>query len=248
LKNTHVSNAALSLLLLLALRLQLVSPTKSVPDREVLTIVVDELGVVNRVMLCTIHDKSVHDWVIVVNGDGPQIHQEEHDQVQILVNRKQEWIQVIRQSLQESIDGMESMTGVRSADHPAMVQFVNVGIDRWNMQSSVYPVYEGISEHQIPKDGNGLSEPSLDSVNALIQFCGQMNLRKEHDTRGNGHEDNGEAGNLNLLLHLLRKEQLVLHQILVKQEMITKGREGEIQDQAHNSGYYEERLKISLPQ
>ena len=109
---------------------------KSVPEGEVLTVVVVVVQMVVRVVSRTIDVGSEKRWypvVAVVDADGPEVYQEEQDQEDVFVDRKKVGIDVVGHALQETVQWMEGVAGKGAGDLPGVVLLVEVTVDQTMM-------------------------------------------------------------------------------------------------------------------
>jgi len=101
--------------------------TETIPECEVLAVIarVEEMMVG---MVC----RTINHWpqqrrhleVAVMDRDGPDIDTDIQQQVEHLVQREQEYIDVVGYALQESIDRVKSMTGIWRRHLPRMMRLV----------------------------------------------------------------------------------------------------------------------------
>ena len=88
--------------------------TDPIPEREVLAIVVVVVHVVVGVMCRAVHDRLEdvgHAEIPVMDRDSPDVDEHIQDQVEQLVHREQEHIDVVGAALRKTIEGVEGMAG-----------------------------------------------------------------------------------------------------------------------------------------
>ena len=96
-----------------------------------------------------VHDRPKHcrhSEAAVVDRHGPDVDGDVQHQVEHLVQWEEEGVDVVRDALQETIDRVKRMTGVRRRHLPRMMRLVYGGVDEAMMKPAVYPVDETISE------------------------------------------------------------------------------------------------------
>lgn len=118
-----------------------VGASQAVPQREVLAVVVVEEEVVVGVVGGAVDDagQNAGDTVVaVVNRDGPDVDQDVQGQIEHLVQREEEGIDVVREPLQEAVNRVKGVAGEGSGDLPYVVRFVK---QLWGRESE-----EGFTE------------------------------------------------------------------------------------------------------
>lgn len=104
-----------------------VGASQTVPQCEILPVVVVEEEVVVSVVSRAIDDSrqtAGNAVVAVVDRDGPDVDENIQHQIEYLVEREKEGVDVVRESLQEAIYWMKGMTGKGCGDLPYVVWFV----------------------------------------------------------------------------------------------------------------------------
>lgn len=141
----------------------LVRSTEAVPQSEILTVVIVEEQVVIGVMCSSVDEFLQQPWdpvVTIVNGDGPYVNKHIKAQVEYLVQRKEERVNVVGESLKEAVDGVESVAGKGSRDLPDVVRFMEMLIDQFVMQETVNPVDAHVGEKEEGKHAKDESWPT----------------------------------------------------------------------------------------
>ena len=82
-----------------------------------------------------------------MNGYSPQVDKDKQDEVEDLVQWKEQRVYVVGEALQKAIDGVKGMAGKRSRDLPSVVTLVNVLVHQSVMQPAVNPVDKCVREH-----------------------------------------------------------------------------------------------------
>lgn len=115
-----------------------VGAPQAVPQRKVLAVVVVEEKVVVGVMRRAI-DETRHGTgdavVAVVDGDGPDVDEDVEDQVQHLVEREEERVDVVGEPLHEAVHRVEGVAGEWRGDLPHVVWLVKELCSRQRQQN-----------------------------------------------------------------------------------------------------------------
>src|SRR4051812_1794238 len=101
---------------------------------------------VHSVARCTIYERGVGVIFTVVDEDGPDVDENEQSDVGKLLQREQEWEDMVWNRLSESVDWMKSMRRKGRRHNPFVVGFMQVFVDRRVMQTAVNPVDQEIGE------------------------------------------------------------------------------------------------------
>jgi len=122
---------------------------ETIPQSEVLAVVARVEQMVIRVVRCAIDywlQQSRYLEVAVVDRHRPDVDSHVQRQVQHLVQREHEHVDVIRYALHETIDGVKRMAGVRRRHFPRMMRLVYGRIDQTMMKTTMNPVDEAVCE------------------------------------------------------------------------------------------------------
>jgi len=104
------------------------SSAPSVPEGKILSIVVIEIAVMDCVMIGSIDDGTHVKSFSIMDRYRPYTDEDEKSQIQEFVEGEYEGEHVVWERLEESISGMESISGIWCWDNPSVVGFVDVGI------------------------------------------------------------------------------------------------------------------------
>lgn len=77
---------------------------------------------------------------MLTNEDGPEVDESEEGNVCELLERKDEWKDVVWYTLREAIHRVEGVAGVRCRHYPPVMRFVQCLINLGMMQTPVDPV------------------------------------------------------------------------------------------------------------
>lgn len=87
-----------------------------------------------------IDDGVVGDVFAIMNHDGPEVDEDEEEDIGKLLKWEDKRKHVIRKALSETIHGMESVGGKWSWHDPSVVRLMQALVKHWVVQVSVDPV------------------------------------------------------------------------------------------------------------
>jgi len=103
-------------------------------------------------VMCGSIDESSHqsrDFVIpVMDGDGPKIYEKKQEYEGSFLHREEEDIDMIREALQEPVNGMESVACKGGGNLPPVMRLVDILIKPTVVKPSVYPIDPHVREQQ----------------------------------------------------------------------------------------------------
>jgi len=127
-----------------------VRAVEAIPEGEVLTIVIVELGMMNSVMRSTIH--AIHvERNAVVNVHRPESNHENGSEVQQVVHREQENEDMVWRALKPSSDWVKRKCREWSRVLVAMVKLVQP-IEPRVVKNAMNPVNKRVRENDKPHD------------------------------------------------------------------------------------------------
>jgi len=109
-----------------------IAPTDSVCPGEVLSVVADEVEMVESMMgwpVDHILKRVIGDHVRVVDEDGPEVDEDEEDEVEVTLEGENEDEEVIWNRLSISVDWMEGMGSERCRNYPLVMRFMESPIE-----------------------------------------------------------------------------------------------------------------------
>ena len=86
---------------------------------------------------CTMSNRRLQ---TLTNEDSPEVDKDEEGNICELLERKNEWEDVVWYTLREAIHGVEGMAGVRCGHNPLVMRFVQRLVNHGMMQTPVNPV------------------------------------------------------------------------------------------------------------
>ncbi|GMF09833.1 unnamed protein product [Phytophthora lilii] len=162
---------------------------ESVPEREVLAVVVHEQLVVHRVVQSSVDDFVVREVEPVVDADRPEVDGDEQREEEATVDGEEHDVEVVGQALDVAVDRVEGVRGERRADNPLVVRLVQRRVDEWVVQPAVEPVDQHVGEHDEPDHGHGLERVAV--LTELLICLGVATDVREEPREGE-HDHNGD--------------------------------------------------------
>lgn len=215
---------------------------------EVLAVVDGEVHVVQRVVRGAVDEllgPVTRDHVSVVDEDGPDLHQDEHDQVEVPLHGADEDKDVVRQRLDEAVGRVESQSSKGRRHDPLVVRLVDVLVDAGVVLQAVNPVDADVVEGHVQHGRAHQPAPAI-LGEVAVQQAVTPHLGEED---GQGHEvDEGDGlhGGDDLLAHLVLEEAWVVFQAAVKDEVVREGREDPVQHGGAELGKDENRDDLAI--
>lgn len=114
---------------------------QTVPQCEVLAVVVVKEEVVVGVVGGAVDDTGQsggHTVVAIVDRNGPDVDKDVEGQVQNLMEGEEEGVEVVREALEEAVQGMEGVAGEGGGDLPYVVRFVKQLVDTSNAHVFIF--------------------------------------------------------------------------------------------------------------
>lgn len=94
----------------------------------------------HRMASSAIDDGVVRNVFAIMDHDGPEIDEDEEEDIGKLLKWEHKGKHVIRETLGETIQGMEGVGGVWSWHNPPVMRLMQAFVDQWVVQGSVDPV------------------------------------------------------------------------------------------------------------
>lgn len=123
-----------------------VAAAKTVPEGGELAVVVVEIEVVHCVAGSAVDDGAVSHVLAVVDHNGPDLDEAEENNVGELLQREQEWEQMVWNGLRVAIKWVEGVRGEWGWHDPLVVRLVEVFVDERVVKTTVDPVDAEIGE------------------------------------------------------------------------------------------------------
>lgn len=143
----------------------------AIPQRQVLAVVVRVKQMMIGVMSSSVDQRLQHRGhteIPVVNRHRPDVDEHVQAEIQQLVHWEEEHVHVVRNALQEAVDGMERMTGVWSRNFPSVVRFVDRRVDKTMVKSAMNPVDQTVGKQDEEERGEQHSQPSYIAISNRI--------------------------------------------------------------------------------
>jgi len=145
-----------------------VSSHDSIPECEVLSIVVLEIRMMDSVMISSVDDITIVKSLSIMDRNSPSTHQKEEGKIQVLIKRYEVSENVIGKRLSESVCRMESKGSKWSRNDPFVMQLVD-WVERRKVDSPMNPIDHGIGENKIERNRKDCISPSRDTIDSFIK-------------------------------------------------------------------------------
>ena len=139
----------------------------------------------------------------LTDDDGPDVKEEEQQDVCSLLKREDEWEDMVWNALCKAVQGVESMTGERGRHDPLVVRLVESLIDCRVMQATVYPVDEEIGKANEEGKLYEVVKRERRLVESVVELRVSANLSDKGHSREYRHARHGAHGLLNLQPYLV---------------------------------------------
>lgn len=125
-----------------------VGSTETIPKSSILTIVVDEQLMMDRMVTSAVDDSSTLKVDLIVDRNRPKVDKNEEHHEQLVVNRKEQSKDIIRNALCPPIERVERVRAERRGVAEAMVRLVDVLVKDVPVQRSVDEVDQHVCEQK----------------------------------------------------------------------------------------------------
>ena len=187
-----------------------------VPPGEVLAIVARKVQMVLGMMRSRINDAVLGDEVAVMDRDGPHVDEDKHAEVDELVHREEEGVNVVRCALRKAVQRVEGMRGPWGGHLPQVVLLVDRAVENGPVEGTVDPINTEVGEHEERAyaeklEGHAALEP-------VIEFRIAAYLVPEDDGGQEAHYGDAPSGRQNFAVHLVWNHLGVLEIRFVKEK------------------------------
>lgn len=240
-ENFHLLGLALPLLLghlLLALEELLVglavAPAEPVPQRGVLTIVVIEVQMVHGVACGAVDDGTVRHVFTVMYQNGPDVDDHEEQDRGNLLQRQDEWEDVVWQTLCPAVERVEGVRGIGRRHDPFVMRLVQALVEDGVVQAAVDPVDEEVGEAEEEEVLQDIIRCKRCLFEGVVQLAVSADFEQEEGHGEDGHDWQCADGLLDLEPDLVLEVLWVLEGGFVENKDIGQRREDEVEDYAED--------------
>lgn len=145
-----------------------ITATNAIPQRRELAVVVVEVQMVHSVAGSAVDDRIVSVVFAVVDQDGPDIDEDEENDVGEFLQREYEGESMVGETLRVTVEGMEGVRGIWSRHNPLVVRLVQVPVDERVVQASVDPVDAEIGEGDEEGELNQVPPPERCIIQLVV--------------------------------------------------------------------------------
>jgi hypothetical protein len=202
---------------------------EAIPQGEVLSVVAREVDVVVGVVERTVDDalqRLGHQVNAVVDRHRPQLHDDEHDEVHVLVKGEEKREEMIGQTLEKAVKRVEGMGGERGCDDPLMVRFVNVSIRKLDfMKAAMNEVDKHICEKEKKNDAEEKVGPPI-LIDGVIQHAVSVQLKHKKNCREESDKGYRLQCEQDLESDLVGEHSLVIHDRRIEENQVIETSKG----------------------
>lgn len=154
----------------------------------------------------------------LTNDNSPDINKDEERNVGNLLQREDEWKDMIWQGLAEAVKRVKGMAGVRCWHDPLVVLFMEVLVDERMVQAAVDPVDPEVRKEDEERELEVRIPPAGALLNAVVHLRVAAHLGREEGHHKDRHGRDGPDGLSDLLTHLVLQEAWMREGGLVEDE------------------------------
>lgn len=209
-----------------------VATAKSVPESGVLTIVVVEGQVVDRVASSAVDDRVVAHKLAIVNQNCPEVDEYEQADEGDLLQRENEDEDVVWHTLSEAVERVEGVGGEWGGHDPLVVRLVQTLVDERVVKTSVDPVDAEVGKHEEQWELDPIVQGERSFVGLVVEFAVSADLGDHKGRKADGHQGHGLHGLLHFEFDLVAEVLGVLESLLVKDEEVRQGSENKVKQYA----------------
>ena len=222
-----------------------VATAQSIPERGELAVVEVEVQMVHRVAGRAVDHGAVRYVLAIVDEDCPDVDRDEEQHVRELLQREDEWEDVVWETLGPAVDGMEGMRGVRRRHDPLVVRLVQAFVDQGMMQATVDPVDEEIGEHEEERELENVVKREGRIVQRVVHLSVAHDFHEEEGRSEGGQSGHRLHGLLNLHAHLVLEVLRVVEGGFVEDIVVGESGEAEVDEEAEDPIEEENQRRIS---
>lgn len=213
-----------------------VGATETVKGSEELAVVDLEARVVKGVAGSTVDNGVVAEVLAIVDEDGPEVDEDEEEDADPLLHGEEEGENVVWQTLETTVDGMESVAGEGSGHNPLVVSLVKVLVDARVVQVAVNPVDAEVAEDD---EGGELEDVPPEAgalLGGVVELAVATDFGEEDGGVEDGHDGHGLVGLDDLEPDLVLDVLGVVEGALVEDELVGQRGEDEVEQKAEPPG------------
>jgi hypothetical protein len=122
-----------------------------------------------------------------MNHDSPDVDEDKERNVGKLLQRQNEWEDVVWNGLRKSIKGMEGMRSEGRWHDPLVVWLVEVLVDPWMVKTPVDPVDEEVCEEEEDGELEDIVPHSWTLLCRVVDLAVATNLKPKRSRGQDGH-------------------------------------------------------------
>lgn len=183
-----------------------------------------------------VNDGVICDVFAVVNEDSPDVDKDKEEDVGKLLEREQEWVDVVRKTLRVAVKRMEGVRGIRCRHDPLVVRLVKGLVDQWVVQTAVDPVDAEVGEHEEEGELHVIVPHARGLVEIVVNLGVSANFEEEERGGKDGHYGEGNVGLAHLEADLVLEVFRMVEGRLVEDENVRKRSEDIVDDKTEDPG------------
>lgn len=212
----------------------------AIPEGEILTIVVVEVQMMDRVMSAGVNNLGTKHVVAIMNHDCPDVDEHENGDIEPLLHGNNVDKQVVWNRLSISIERMESMGSERGRDDPFVMGLVETLVKNRVVEPTMNPVDTKIGEHKEGSDTEKHIGDTSISLGVTVKLGITLDFTPEPWDSEQNEAWNSLDSTIDFETDLVLQELWMLHDFMVEQEEIGKGSSRQIEEPSAESDKYED--------
>ncbi len=146
-------------------------------------------------MACrAVDDGRIRYVFAVMDENGPDVYEDEEDDVGEFLEGEQKRVEVVWNALGEAVEGMERVRGVGRGHDPFVVGFVEGFVDAGVVKAAVYPVDAGVGEADEEGELEVVVECEGCVRGCVVEFSVPADFKEEKGGGEDGHDGHGDHG------------------------------------------------------
>lgn len=213
-----------------------VGSSNTIPQCEVLAVVVVEVKVVHGVASRSVDDWGVHNKLSVVDQNRPHIDEDEQSDISDLLEREDEWEDVVWDRLRKAVKWVESVRRKRCRHNPLVVWLMQLLVNGWVVKTAVDPIDEEVGEDEEEWELEPLVPRTWPVGRRVVESRVPAGFENEAGCCQGRHDGHGGVGLNHLELDLVLKELWVCEGCVVKDQVVGRSGNYEVEEKAEEPG------------
>lgn len=168
----------------------------------------------------TVDERVVGDVLAIVNQNGPDLDEDEKQDIGPLLKGEQKGVDVVRQRLGPTVDGVEGNGGVGGGHDPFVVSLVQVLVDKGVVKAAMDPVDAEVGEHEEERELSNVVPHARAVLGGVVHLGVAADLEEEEGHGEDGHAGDRRHGLLDLQGDLVLQVAGVLEGLMIKDKVV----------------------------